>query len=413
VKIHSATREALTRLLEALAHSARTSGSFPKSGGIVGAPLFQKSVEACQHDPLLAPWLTEREVEFGGGLDIERKPSPEDVVFAVIAHVFGYSNAYDAELLDEACVGLEMVFKSGTVPMTLVSPVPGLVANDVPISFEQGVTIDVMPAADREEFTRHGVIPPHINSHTRVSPVLAIVISYPQNWIGMTSDSLTFEQAREKFERVLSALRLLKDGVILSSGGYLARPPTTLIPGTTHIVPSSAFDMQSSFRPLTITRADIETVKELYTALGSINKRARTQPQPLAIAVRRFTEALARNRIDDCLVDLMIAAEALFKIENHELRFKLALRCAYYADVPPKRNERFELLKKAYESRSRIVHGREPILDRKVVARVEDCLRSALRKAVLAQGRGEELPDWDSLVLATGQGDRSTSAKYL
>jgi len=132
-------------------------------------------------------------------------------------------------------------------------------------------------------------------------------------------------------------------------------------------------------------------------------------------AIQRFGYAGERNRPEDRLVDLMIAAESLFlnASERDELSFRLALRFAYYVDIPGfSRAERFKHMRNAYNARSALVHGGEQdprlltlpgegrvTLERFVEA-VEQSVRLALVKAVSSSPHGDrQLIDWDTLIL--------------
>ncbi len=80
--------------------------------------------------------------------------------------------------------------------------------------------------------------------------------------------------------------------------------------------------------------------------------------------MRRFSYACERERDDDRIVDLMIAAESLFlsdsggEKDRGEIRFRLALRSAYFVESPAyTRRQIFNHMKAAYDLRSAIVHG--------------------------------------------------------
>ena len=136
----------------------------------------------------------------------------------------------------------------------------------------------------------------------------------------------------------------------------------------------------------------------------------------LANAVRRFSYASERERHDDSLVDLMIAAESIFLADvgppqdRGELQYRLALRAAFFIDSPEySRREIFKHMKRAYSARSAIVHGRgEP--DRKMLKSPNDApvsfqdftkvtehfLRVALKKRI---EMGKAAIDWDALII--------------
>lgn len=74
-------------------------------------------------------------------------------------------------------------------------------------------------------------------------------------------------------------------------------------------------------------------------------------------AIRRFYFSSQRFDKEDKVIDLMIAFEALFLNENAELSFKLSLRVARFLADDCDSSELFEFMKKAYNLRSKFVHG--------------------------------------------------------
>jgi hypothetical protein len=146
-------------------------------------------------------------------------------------------------------------------------------------------------------------------------------------------------------------------------------------------------------------------------------QRARGTPF-LGATARRFGYAGERHRPEDRLVDLMIAAEALFLSdtaeakERGEMRFRLSLRFAWFVEADSSsRQERFRHIRNAYDARSALVHG--GVLDEnllklpgegqvtltKFVDATEDILRVALRKAIeTAPFSKGKLVDWNSVI---------------
>ncbi len=120
----------------------------------------------------------------------------------------------------------------------------------------------------------------------------------------------------------------------------------------------------------------------------------------LAMALRRFNLAFERQQLDDRIVDLMIAAESLFlndsgdPRERGEQRFRLAIRAAKFVEYPryvPR--QVFDLMRKAYNIRSEIVHGSSikktnlpDMPDAKLndfVLACEELMRLGIRKALI------------------------------
>lgn len=149
----------------------------------------------------------------------------------------------------------------------------------------------------------------------------------------------------------------------------------------------------------------------------------------LALALRRLSYQAQRERPEDHLLDTMIAAEALYltevgKKDRGELRYRLALRAALWADpgqVGYTKHEVLEIIKSAYDARSAIAHGGTPdpkdmkvrgqrvSLERLVKTAksiiITGC-RAALAKA--ASFDGSWPPKWDDLVFGVSSAREPT-----
>lgn len=85
----------------------------------------------------------------------------------------------------------------------------------------------------------------------------------------------------------------------------------------------------------------------------------------LEIAIHRFGYAHQRENLEDRLIDIMIGFETLFLDDNKELAYKSSLRVAtLLGENFGDKKQIFEIMKKAYNKRSELVHkGR---LDKKI-----------------------------------------------
>jgi len=106
------------------------------------------------------------------------------------------------------------------------------------------------------------------------------------------------------------------------------------------------------------------------------------KPQPLWNALFRFSSSYEKRTLADRLVDLMIAMEALFG-DNGELTYKISLRSACMLYPAGEARERaFDTIKKLYEERSKIVHGKtlNSRSDNKRISQFEDYVRNSIIK---------------------------------
>jgi hypothetical protein len=146
----------------------------------------------------------------------------------------------------------------------------------------------------------------------------------------------------------------------------------------------------------------------------------------LALAIRRLTFAAQRERVEDRLIDILIAAEAFYLTdvadtkERGELKYRLALRAALWSEnslVGWDRRQVRDHMKRAYDLRSVVAHGGDPKpKDVKVKGQhvslanfvhvTEDIVRNALHKAVqqLSSGTGRLSISWEDLVLPEDSG---------
>jgi hypothetical protein len=83
------------------------------------------------------------------------------------------------------------------------------------------------------------------------------------------------------------------------------------------------------------------------------------ESKPLTTAVRRFGLAGERSRAEDQIIDLMIAAEAIFLPgESSESAHKLSLRAAVLlGDETTNARDVATVMKRAYNARSKLAHG--------------------------------------------------------
>ena len=119
------------------------------------------------------------------------------------------------------------------------------------------------------------------------------------------------------------------------------------------------------------------------------------------MALNRFYLNQFRGNFADRLVDLVIAAEALFlNVNEGELSYRLATRAAIFlADTRPERITIFRQVRSAYGARNRVVHGSQ--IDAPAVIQgardMETVMRDAIVKALMLvdAGKPEAITNWD------------------
>jgi hypothetical protein len=203
---------------------------------------------------------------------------------------------------------------------------------------------------------------------------------------------------RRKFE---SALRL----TVVTN--FATHTPVIFQPATEKAVvskwalrPSSPpWSEVSGEPPFTLDAGKLDTLRNMYLSQQRVtNARLRT-------SIRRFNVAWTRRHIyDDSLIDSWIGLEAMFSEGPGDIRFKSAMRVAYYLDTgrPDERTKIFTDLFASYQVRNQLVHGVASDLDTKLASRhALTALTLALRRAVPV-GTTPDLPKLDRLIAKGG-----------
>jgi hypothetical protein len=295
---------------------------------------------------------------------------------------------------------------------TTVAPLSGVTADATPIGLEEGIEIDVM--SDEEVinclttgiFTGFGSM-----EHMQVGPRIALRVRQRFDLIvgerEFDADQLQtyWERWRDLGESVVFALRLLKPGNV-SSPGFVSRGDEHPGGHGGSFTPSST-PRHTVFESYRLEASD---GADLIALWSQMNNRRVKKSSPLDTAIRRFGFAGERTRPEDQIIDLMIAAEALFLPgeDRGESAHKLSLRAGLLlADKDQSARHIATVMKRAYDARSKLAHGttlkplrlpdETPATLAEYVAIVSGYMRTAVRTLVeaKAEGRKSPLDNWD------------------
>ncbi|HEX7402246.1 MAG TPA: hypothetical protein VF369_08715 [candidate division Zixibacteria bacterium] len=191
--------------------------------------------------------------------------------------------------------------------------------------------------------------------------------------------------ARDKFNNVVTALRLFKSGIVGFSmvmtipitwfpigGGYSSRRGE-------HVQCDKYF----------LTEAETNNFEAFFTKF-IMDKSASNTQSFIELALDRFNYAYDRKRPEDKLIDYMIAFETLYlkKEDEGEYGYRMSMRVAsLLGKIPDERKQIFLDLKKAYRLRSKIVHGSKKIDNNKLisvhkVSKIEQHLRRSIQEFI-------------------------------
>ena len=202
-------------------------------------------------------------------------------------------------------------------------------------------------------------------------------------------DEMTY--INELFDRVISAMRLFKKGTF----GY--NRITTKIYWACPISKASMGSGKNYYEPFhfaqyELSKGEAEDLVNFWEMFKEVDfKKYRF----IELAIRRFNLAHVRKELEDKLIDLMIALEALYLLNtDQELGFKLAIRAAFILGKDKGKSEEkekiYKFLKNAYKIRGGIVHGNkrleekiklsdgEEISAQNFILQLEDHLRQSI-----------------------------------
>jgi hypothetical protein len=135
---------------------------------------------------------------------------------------------------------------------------------------------------------------------------------------------------------------------------WLGNLPTVEKIGSPPRLPKELVDYGWNRKPKAINGSKLADVPALFSNLQATHPRGK-------LAARRLFQSSLRAANEDTLLDACIGIEALLGEEHDELVHRMGLR-ASVALVPSgiKAGLAYEILKKVYSHRSKIVHGTEP-----------------------------------------------------
>jgi hypothetical protein len=209
--------------------------------------------------------------------------------------------------------------------------------------------------------------------------------------------------------------------VRLAAGGSVVRGPRAAFQfrSPLHARQGGQFENRWVLRPQPVTPAVVAraAVPELLELWADLGKSAVVKDKPLQVALRRLHDAGLRDNAVDMLIDLMIAAEALFLTGDAETRgelsFRLSMHAALFVDLAGHSADNVRrLMNEAYRARSRVVHGTVVKTPKALGGEVSDLasmirdleliMRLALQKAtrLVAGGHSKELHAWDERIAA-------------
>jgi hypothetical protein len=167
--------------------------------------------------------------------------------------------------------------------------------------------------------------------------------------------------AEEHFQEVEALFRLFKQG-----GMYIRLhwPTWKVVDHKLHNIISFDFTPKLSnlnMHYLKSYKIDDEMLEEFKIFFEQYWNSVHSKKQPMYSSLLRLSSSYERLTLDERMVDLIIALEALFNDGGDNLAFKVALRCSSLIFPPGSDRKRcYDDIRLFYGNRSKILHGSKP-----------------------------------------------------
>jgi len=295
---------------------------------------------------------------------------------------------------------LESALYSKDIEFENITPLCGFTMENYELSLTDNISIVKLSEEEILEFFRLG-----IKLGTSMGDVgfvhgihqYAIKTSYKlPKIIGKQDVAIKDVEQNEYFgnkneKEVVDVLRIFKEGKLY--------PITTNRRGKSILSIGVSFSFETPVKHFMnnkyrLLKSEIDAFKSFWS-----EKSTAKLPEKnfLSVGIRRFSQSNERDNIEDRIIDLMISAEAIFLSSGGsfqgELKYRLSHRASMFigTDVELQRYV-FDFMQKAYDVRSSIVHGSNPMLPNKMdgsaytleefCGDIERYLRISIKKAI-------------------------------
>ncbi len=307
--------------------------------------------------------------------------------------------SFEQPLFDKAYEDFERTYYATEIEINVVMPFYAMRAPGAPIDFTSDVKLRKLEENECPWF----ILDEHM-----IGPVygLAAKLRFPipiptEVWDRRENQADPIQAQMSKICKALAVFKRGKCAIV----GTITTSESPLLASTSLAYPEHAV-RTPFFDSYEILPVEVDELRDFYVAMVS---RTVVQNKAVQVAIRRFFDLVHRTNTHDRLVDLVIAAEAIFLSDQQhqsELRYRLALRAAaFLSNWNESPRAVFKQFKKAYDMRSKIVHGGNLAKFEKeanlaeFTKEFEDAVRFALKRVIveLAEG-GNPLQDWDPLI---------------
>ncbi|WP_235590485.1 HEPN domain-containing protein [Leptospira borgpetersenii] len=257
---------------------------------------------------------------------------------------------------------IEADFLSPTISTMEITPLFGFRSDEPRLPLANGLSIELLSDEEISKLISSGVPMSLKNVSDNIADVLykhAIVRVSKLTKIFGSDNRASVETKNEAHitnNTIISALQLFKFGTIFPVAN-ISRNIGFFSIGSSMSSGYPRFGLRSSY---VISKKEIEEFLILWNKIYTLTPEK--IPHFLEVALRRFADGTLRPNLEDQIIDLLISAEAIYLSsggsDQGELKYRLAHRAALFLESEPKKQrEIFDFMKKAYDIRSKYVHG--------------------------------------------------------
>ncbi len=182
-------------------------------------------------------------------------------------------------------------------------------------------------------------------------------------------------------------LRLFKQGDICIIN-YIPESDNLITSGGGTMTIGNRIPFSSIKKQYIFNKSDLKEFQAFYKEFIAVLDNF---PNYISLAISRYNDIWFRKKVEDIIVDLIIAFESLFLSNNPEISFRLAFSVAHFiGKSTQERKEIYTTMKDAYDVRSKIVHGSSSRSKSKVIgklpdiiSKLQDYFRITIRKIVI------------------------------
>jgi Apea-like HEPN len=371
-------------------------------GALKKLPEYEKAVKALEADEVISKQLNVL-VGTTAGL---RNFSTEDFLRSILINDMYETDKMQEDVFSRTYQRMEDFYYKDTIPFRYIAPLNNFKMGPEKVELKPSFSIIKLSTEERASLLSRISGMNALGTFTSYQGLesseyaLEFYIEEPKVIGNRPPDfdpnKIAYNIVVQNFETALTALRLYKSGAVSYKHIIENTDAWNPLGGAMH-TPQFQYPPFLFGRTYELANDEIQSFQEFWKQF----EQARIKENALKIALSRLAFTYERGRLEDRLIDYIIALEALLLENEPELRFKFSLRGAALLDNgnPAVRKKVFHELHEGYKQRNNIAHGDIPQQTIKIdnetlplaelIERVGNHVRSII-KAFIAQGKNKK-----------------------